>query len=173
MNLAMRTGRRRRRVNCTANKVLERPKVLLEFREYLFGTDSLARSHAGIEVGHESDRREAQLKFAGKCRFRLASHIYQAPTLCSVPQALCSGREPRPLNHDHRPTIEGAAKDCGPPEFGTIGVCKRDVDSSLEKVGLRPPGGAIHELIWHNDRTRTEVGREAASSTRGEYLAHP
>ena len=85
---------------------------------------------AGVVVGHEGDARVRDAELGGEHGLGVAGHVDHVPSHRPEPAALGTGREPRPVDHDHRAAVDhvgaGAPRrvDEDPPSSLSYGSAK-------------------------------------------------
>src|ERR1700744_2398820 len=155
-----------------AHEIFERLDVLCELADHVVNFHPAPHVDAGVQVGHQSNRRIADFKLAGQHRLRVTSHVDQREARGGEPSTFRAGGKPRPLDHDHGAAVHhlGQAGDRR-AQRRAVGIGEGHVRRAGVEGGVGATTSPVHQLVGHHDGTRPVVGGQAADRAWGEDLA--
>src|ERR1700744_5235893 len=157
-----------------AHEIFERLDVLCELADHVVNFHPAPHVDAGVQVGHQSNRRVADFKLAGQHRLRVTSHVDQREARGGEPSTFRAGGKPRTLDHDHGAAVDhlgqaGARR----AQRRAVGIGEGHVRRAGVEVGVGATTSPVHQLVGHHDGTRPVVGGQAADRAWGEDLSDP
>src|ERR1700744_4087102 len=155
-----------------AHEIFERLDVLCELADHVVNFHPAPHVDAGVQVGHQSNRRIADFKLAGQHRLRVTSHVDQREAPGGEPSPFRAGGKPRTLDHDQGAAVDhlGQAGDRR-AQRRAVGIGEGHVRRAGVEVGVGATTSPVHQLVGHHDGTRPVVGGQAADRAWGEDLA--